>query len=122
MYLGYYILFTFLLILLFVGQKVTKKPSLLKKLNGSVSNQFATCSTCGTRLLRKLKHPRLLLQVPCYLKFRLFFESRGFAQIRTLVNFYDKSNVAVSFNCTKSLVAYLLIISSCKVRYKGKTY
>ena len=57
MYLGYYILFTFLLILLFVGQKVTKKPSLLKKLNGSVSNQFATCSTCGTRLLRKLKHP-----------------------------------------------------------------
>ena len=55
MYLGYYILFTFLLILLFVGQKVTKKPSLLKKLNGSVANQFATCSACGTRLLRKLK-------------------------------------------------------------------
>ena len=53
--------------------------------------------------------------------FPVFWKSRS-AQIRTLINFYDKSNVAVSFNCTKSLVAYLLIISSCKIRYKSKTY
>ena len=43
------------------------------KINGSISNQFATCSTCGTRLLRKLKHPRLLLQVPFYFKFSPVF-------------------------------------------------
>ena len=100
MYLGCYILFTFLLILLFVGQKVTKKPSLLKKLNGSVSNQFATCSTCGTRLLRKLKHPRLLLQVPCYLKFRLFFESRAPPKFVLWKIFMSNSNVAAGFNST----------------------
>ena len=73
--LGLIFLFTFLLILLFVGQKVTKKPSLLKKLNGSVLNQFATCSACGTRLLRKLKQSSantasaLLFKVfACFLK------------------------------------------------------
>ena len=53
--------------------RLSPKSPLLKKLNGSVSNQFATCSACGTRLLRKLKHPRLLLQVPFYLKFSPVF-------------------------------------------------
>ena len=35
-----------------------------KKFNRSVSNKYATCSACGTRLLCKLKHPRQMLQVP----------------------------------------------------------
>ena len=61
-----------------------QKSLLLKKLNGSVSNQFATCSACGTRLLRKLKHPRLLLQVPFYFKFSPVFWKSRFTQIRTL--------------------------------------
>jgi len=52
----------------FITKEVSKKVLLLKKLNGSILNQFATCSACGTRLLRKLKHPRLLLQVPFYFK------------------------------------------------------
>ena len=68
----------------FVTKERTKKVPLLKKLNGSLSNQFATCSACGTRLLRKLKHPRLLLQVPFYLKFSPVFWKSCFAQIRTL--------------------------------------
>ena len=57
----------------FVTKERTKKVSLLKKLNGSESNQFATCSACGTRFLRKLKHPRLLLQVPFEFKFSPVF-------------------------------------------------
>ena len=54
------------------------KVSLLKKLNGSILNQFATCSACGTRLLRKLKQSSaiaasaLLFKVfACFLKVAL---------------------------------------------------
>ena len=48
---------------------------LSKKLNGSLSNKFGTCSSCGTRLLRKLKQysanaaSALLFKVfACFLK------------------------------------------------------
>ena len=50
-----------------------KTPAPAKKFNRSVSNKFATCSACGTRLLCKLKHPRRMLQVPLYFKPTLIF-------------------------------------------------
>ena len=76
-------LFKFLFILLFVGQKVIKKPSLLKKLNGSILNQFATCSACGTRLLRKLKQSSANAASALIISLPIFWMSR-FVQIRTL--------------------------------------
>ena len=79
-----FFIYFFIHVTFWKDQKVTKKSLLLKKLNGSILNQFATCSACGTRLLRKLKHPRLLLQVPFYFKFSPVFWKSRFAQIRTL--------------------------------------
>ena len=55
----------------FVTKERTKKVSLLKKLNGSVPNKFATCSACGNSLRSDIL--RQMLQVPLYLKFSPVF-------------------------------------------------
>ena len=48
-----------------------QKSLLLKKLNGSILNQFATCSACGNSLRSNIL--RQMLQVPFYFKFSPVF-------------------------------------------------
>ena len=83
-------------------QKVTKKSPLLKKLNGSVSNQFATCSASGNSLRSNIL--RQMLQVPFYFKFSpVFWKSRP-AVTRTFSVLY--------FECRGSVQIHSFIIAS----------
>ena len=75
--------------------RLSPKPSLLKKINGSVSNQFATCSACGNSLRSNI----LGYCCKCLfiLSFRLFFESRASPKLVLRANCYEQQQCCRRF-------------------------